>query len=191
MDPNDAYLGQYHEWLVNGIPFYLMNPVHSNFASCMTPPLIVGVPQTEGPMNSMIQGDVFFDGAPLGHFTATASMTVWVELASTFGATRTLSTELTQLDADFGGGQMLREDPSQRSLGTTTITDLGNGDYPIDSFFDVFTELSLDGGQNWIPSAGPLKGASRMTLGDNVPEPLPAILIGGGLLLIMRRLRGR
>ena len=40
---------------------------------------------------------------------------------------------------------LIREDPAQASVGQTTITDLGGGLYHIDSFFDVFTELSVDG----------------------------------------------
>jgi hypothetical protein len=49
-------------------------------------------------------------------------------------------------------GMMIRESPTLASTGQTTITDLGGGQFRIDSFFDVFTELSLDGGQSWSPS---------------------------------------
>ena len=46
------------------------------------------------------------------------------------------------------------------SPGRTTITDIGGGLYQIDSFFDVFTELSIDGGA-FQPQTNP---AGRMDL---------------------------
>ena len=49
---------------------------------------------------------------------------------------------------------MLRESLTQQSQGQVTITDLNDGRFQIDSFFDVFTELSIDGGQSYIPSTG-------------------------------------
>ena len=52
---------------------------------------------------------------------------------------------------------MIRESPTLPSLGQTSITSLGGGLYRIDSFFDVFTELSMDGGQTWIPADGPVR----------------------------------
>jgi hypothetical protein len=66
---------------------------------------------------------------------------------------------------------MVRESPTLPSLGSTRITDIGGGQYHIDSFFDVFTELSLDGGANWFPSVGP-------THVDLVlPEPSSLVLL--------------
>ncbi|MBU8922990.1 MAG: hypothetical protein KOO63_14325 [Bacteroidales bacterium] len=44
----------------------------------------------------------------------------------------------------------LRESPTLASPGQTAITDLGGGLYQIDSFFDVYTELSVDGGETWL-----------------------------------------
>lgn len=69
-------------------------------------------------------------------------------------------------------GVMIRESPTRPSLGRTTITDVGGGLYRIDSFFDVFTELSLDGGQTWNPADAPLH------LVGGLPEPAAATLLG-------------
>lgn len=44
----------------------------------------------------------------------------------------------------------IRENPDRKLTGRTQISDLGDGRYNVDSFFDVFTELSVDGGQTWI-----------------------------------------
>ena len=46
--------------------------------------------------------------------------------------------------------EMLRESPIQNSTGTTSVLPT-SGDYHIDSFFDVFVELSLDDGMTWYP----------------------------------------
>ena len=76
--------------------------------------------------------------------------------------TGTFATEILSMDLSGdmplpGGGTLqviIQESPSQDSQGQTTITDLGGGQFQIDSFFDVFTEISVDGGQNFIPSTG-------------------------------------
>ena len=76
---------------------------------------------------------------------------------------------------------MIREDPTRASLGSTDITDIGGGLYHIDSFFDVFTELSVDGGSSWSAC----DYSTRMYL---VPEPVTLVLLAlGGLAAIRRR----
>jgi hypothetical protein len=67
----------------------------------------------------------------------------------------------------------IRESPTLPSIGQTTIQPSG-GEYWIDSFFDVFTELSINGGP-WMPSDG-------STHVDLVPEPASGALLVMGLL---------
>jgi hypothetical protein len=81
--------------------------------------------------------------------------------------TGTFDTEMLSMSLT-GGGVMIRESPTRASTGKTSITDIGGGMYHIDSFFDVFTELSIDGGATWIPKSG-LRG-TPVYLGG-VPEP--------------------
>jgi hypothetical protein len=69
--------------------------------------------------------------------------------------TGTFDAEIVSMDLSGNAGEftiMLRENPARASQGGTIITDLGGGLYQIDSFFDVFTELSVDGGEYWQPA---------------------------------------
>jgi hypothetical protein len=80
--------------------------------------------------------------------------------------TGTFATEMVGMDLQgFGGMVRIRESPTLPSLGSTRISDNGNGTYHIDSFFDVFTEISLDGGANYNYVA------AVPTRVDLVPEP--------------------
>lgn len=87
--------------------------------------------------------------------------------------TGTFDTEIIAMDLSGSVGPLpiiIRESPTQPSTGQTTITDLGGGLYHIDSFFDVFTELSVDGGSSWIPATGPVRMDLEPAEGP-IPEP--------------------
>jgi hypothetical protein len=88
-------------------------------------------------------------------------------------------TEMLQLDIQGGQmppGVMIRESPTKQSLGQIRMTNAGGGLYHIDSFFDVFTELSIDGGQSWIPSDGGNSPGAALHITGGVPEPSSAVL---------------
>jgi hypothetical protein len=82
--------------------------------------------------------------------TGPASTMTFSRLLSTTG---TFVAEMVSMNLSGSAGDsniQIRESPTLTSLGQTDITDLGGGLYQIDSFFDVFTELSVDGGP-WMP----------------------------------------
>jgi hypothetical protein len=89
------------------------------------------------------------------------------------------------LTGDIGGIPVeMRESPSLGSLGQTTIDDIGGGLYHIDSFFDVFTELSINGGPFDLQADEPL----HMELA-RLPEPATLSLLALGGIAMLRRKR--
>ncbi len=102
-------------------------------------------------------------------------------------ATGAFSTEMIYMNLT---GQMpdgliirLEESPTLPSTGRTIITDLGGGMWDVDGFFDVFTELSIDGDGGRTPSLN----STHLVL---VPEPGTMVLLTlGGLVLAIRRRR--
>lgn len=114
--------------------------------------------------NSVVDGNVSINGSPFQPISLSGPVSVDLHNYHP-GDLGTFNTEMLQLDLT-GGGAMIRESPTLSSLGQTTITDIGGGQFRIDSFFDVFTELSLDGGQTFIPSTS----STHVDLA-RVPEP--------------------
>jgi hypothetical protein len=73
------------------------------------------------------------------------------------GVTEYYDIEMTQLSISGGGlpaGVQIRESPTKASSGRTSERSVGGGGggYYIDSFFDIFTEVSTDGGMSWLPT---------------------------------------
>jgi hypothetical protein len=80
------------------------------------------------------------------------------------------------------------------SAGQTTIESFGLG-YHVESFFDVFTEMSLNGGMTWSPATqisidgGKFWIPSATVRLQGVPEPGALVLLttGCAALLLWRR----
>ncbi len=93
-------------------------------------------------------------GLPFQDVVASGPVLVRMTHSVDDGTTRHFDTEMLSLNLTSSLGVMIRESPTLPSLGHTTVKPNGSG-YTIDSFFDIFTEISFDGGSSWIPSNGP------------------------------------
>lgn len=98
--------------------------------------------------------------------------TVVVEIFGRGSDTQTGSFNTQMLNFDlsgniFGNPVLLRQDPTMPSTGMTDVSPIPAAGplYNIHSFFDVFTDLSIDGGQTWTPVTN---GPTSVTL---TPEP--------------------
>jgi len=173
------YIGQQHAMYPQEV--LLTEARHKRFTNIQRTQ--VGADEQET-FDSVLTGNVTFMGTPLGSKTLTGPVTVMVR-NYTSGQTGTFATEIVSmsLSGNVGGAPVaVRESPTLASVGSTTITDLGGGMYDIDSFFDVFTELSFMGG----PYMADVTGAARMTL---TPEPAALSLLALGGLAVLRRRR--
>lgn len=175
-----------------GLALVLSDIKHSGFANITMTPVLGG---TLEDFDSSATGNGAVDFGPDSFFdvffsvSLTGPTSVMVGGGYTPGSTGTFPTEMLSLNLSGNtmfGPVMVRESPTQASTGQTTVTDIGGGLYHIDSFFDVFTELSLDGGASWIPSTGPV----HVELAP-VPELSSLALVGFSALILAASLGRR
>ncbi|MDP2209918.1 MAG: FG-GAP-like repeat-containing protein [Bacteroidota bacterium] len=88
-------------------------------------------------------------------------------------ASRYYDTEMYQFDAPSSSSAsvMLRESPTRASTGRVFPTLMSDGKFQVSSFFDIFTEISLDGGATWSPATTP----THIELTTATPSPRPVI----------------
>lgn len=104
-----------------------------------------------------------------------ARMTERITLASSRRGTRVLNAEITALELSGPGmpeGVLVRENPAKASTGRYVITSVRRG-YRVEAHYDVWLELSLDGGRSWHPAEAEV----RMSLAPR-ESPLPARVTG-------------
>lgn len=88
----------------------------------------------------------------------------------------------------LGNTLTLTLDPDHESTGITSITPAANDiDYMIDSFFDIFVELSLDGPVPLTTTRGPIRAEAVQA----VPEPASITAISIGLAMMLAAYRRR
>ena len=160
---------------------------------CTNPPTVLNVPDIES-FSSDVSGRYSLLNGPATPFLAPAPCQVKVTLTQVNGDTRTFQTEMLSLDLSGGtlpANVKIRESPTLQSTGQTTIRAFSKGGFLIDSFFDIFVEVSLDGGQTWTPETnGPthveLTGPAPAVPGVSFPwlALLVLLLTGSGLWVI-------
>jgi hypothetical protein len=145
-DLTSLYAGfDLHALFPNGIDF--SNPRHKCFQNVVTTidPTTGGTIET---FDSIVEG-TFDDGSGPQPTSLVGPVQILTQNGGNSSQTGTFQTEILSmsLTGDVGGVSIdIRESPSQRSPGQVRILDIGGGSYQIDSFFDVFTELSVSGG---------------------------------------------
>ena len=171
--PGSSYGGKFVMMFAGG-PFAanLSDPSLHSFSTCGSPPAsVLGAFVDIGFTATMDFGLSIF-GGPNTPTTAPANGTLRATFDHQSGSTRFFDTEMVSLDLSGGtlpAGFRLRESPTLASHGPTSIESLGGGQFRVDSFFDVFFELSTDNGATWIPSSS----SGTMTLsGPGCPTPV-------------------
>ena len=176
LPPPGEYISpdEYHEYSAAGI--ILDDPIHRPFTG--------GVIRENVGDDEIETFDSVFTAVEIGLGLGPLSLTGPVQVRTTdraLSTTGTFATEIVSMSLSGNtpmGPIIIREDPYRASTGSTDITDIGGGLYHIDSFFDVFTELSNDGGNSWIAC----DYSTRLFL---VPEPGTLVMLGMASLSLL------
>ena len=166
--PNGAYVSpaQYHALFAAGI--VLKDVSHSFFTQSLHPPSAGG--SNTHSFNSKIEMEISTDGG--GTFTH-ASVSAPVTVGISRVGDGLYDTEMTSLSTTLPNGVMIRESPSLQSRGGVSVQDNGDGSFKISSFFDIFPEVSLDGGASWNGSTSGPVHLVLVDLAPEVPKPTP------------------
>ncbi len=186
--PQGEYAGTRPRFAFFANNIVISNFVHRAFVSSIPPPPPGSV--VTHTCGSTVEMDIFIPGGGgWSHVSAPATSTLQIAgLLGGAGGTEYFDTEMIQMDLSSGSpaNVLIRESPTKASLGRTTITDTGLGVYDCDSFFDIFIEISVDGGNSWYPT---LAGPGTVTLNPlgqtfdfgDAPDPkYPTLLSSNG-----------
>ena len=167
-----------------GLALILSQIQHSGFSNVIRFPQ---GPDEREEFDSTLTGLISVNGSP--DQPATGGGPVQTVVRNKIGnVTGTFQTEMLSMNLTGNspfGPFMIRESPTLQSTGQTSITDIGGGMFQIDSFFDVFTELSIDGGATWMPDTS---GPAHVNL---IPEPTSMSLLAAGFVGLVGCVRRR
>ena len=175
--------GQY----TDGSDMYVIQNVQvKDFTSYDSPPTQVGG-QTVHSLGAMVHATYVVNGVPQS-FDAPAQITIrYVKTSGSAPDVGTFATEMLQLDIQGGmlpAGVMLRESPTRQSIGYLDLTSV-SGTYHMDSFFDIFTELSVNGGVTWMPTTTPASHVTLVPASTTIPTMGEwGLIILGSLMVV-------
>jgi hypothetical protein len=139
----------------NGI--ILRSLLHDRFTQSFPPPA-PGGSQTNS-FAGIVEFDVSLDGGlTWTSASGNSNENVFVNSGIDDGFARFFDTEILSMNI-FGGtiplGLQIRESPTKPSTGRCDILSIGAGDYRLCSFFDIYLEISVDGGMSWATANKP------------------------------------
>jgi hypothetical protein len=136
---------------------------HGGFAAAVEPPRRPGataVSEYAATFTGVVTLAPPAVAAPATHaLSVPARMVERITLAARRGGTRVFDAELTALDLQGSGmpaGMRVRESPTQSSAGRYMITSVRHG-FRVESFYDVWLDVSLDDGRTWHPAQAPVR----------------------------------
>jgi len=196
---NPQQIQRYHQrWRMQqqNVEIMLRLPRHKLFSGCKEPPPPSPDPGNPPPpqvhmFNSILEAEVSLDGGGTwSSISVSNETTVLVSHNRREGDQDIYDTEMVQLDIAGGSlppGVLIRESPSLHSTGQMTVRPAPGG-YMISSFFDVFTELSMDGGATWTPStdeSGAPFAGHVILAADEPTNPIPTLSEWGLIILTL------
>lgn len=181
--PNSQYVSTGQATFVNGGNTYVLDaPCHGDFTGAPTPLPSPGQTQFYN-FGSTLKGTLHINGGPSMMINASGPV---MARATSNGTTGTYQTEMLAMNLSGGNlpaGVMIRESPTLQSTGQHSVSPNG-ANYTIDSFFDVFIELSTDGGQTWSPASNPFHLEIQPSTNGWIPTLSQWGLIIFGLLFL-------
>lgn len=129
------------------------NFVHGNLGNPITPPVLNATSSYSFP-STFVSLELSLDGVNWIPANASGGVQTKITHTSNVGSKALFDTEMLALNLSGNGPIgpfMIRESPTKQSLGKHTLNSTGQG-LLASSFFDVFLELSTDGGQSWVPA---------------------------------------
>ena len=147
--PNGMYVNPYGRHVycsANGV--IISNIVHRLFGASVLPPE-PGPPLSHN-FGSVLEMEVSIDGGVnFQQVIATVNVGVGAQNAGSIGDEEEYATEMQGLTIISGPPNLqIRESPTLASSGRTDIKPIPGG-YMINSFFDIYLEVSTDGGLTW------------------------------------------
>ncbi|MBA4312083.1 MAG: hypothetical protein C0417_05595 [Chlorobiaceae bacterium] len=138
--------------------FMLRSLLHGRFTQSFPPPA------PGGSQTNSFAGIVEFEISMDGGLTWTSASggsneNVFVNSGIDDGSARFFDTEMLSMNIAGGTipmGLQIRESPTKPSTGRCDILLMDTGDYRLCSFFDIYLEISVDGGMSWALANKPL-----------------------------------